>query len=121
MPGNSLRGTAVRTKVLYSVGAFVSRRSILGSAAAIVATPAIAQECRIGPPAHQKGPAVFMDYDQLELDAAYDQAYFEPVQGQTYARLASIAMPCGLVSARHAELPTDQQKSKSSTFIARIG
>src|SRR3984893_1498002 len=67
----------------------VSRRSVLGSAAAMIAAPAMAQECRLGPPPHHKGPAVFMDYDQLELDAAYDQAYYEPLGGQTYARLAS--------------------------------
>ena len=30
-----------------------------------------------------------MDYDQLDLDAAYDQNYYEPVGGQTYARLVS--------------------------------
>jgi arylformamidase len=67
----------------------LSRRSILGSAAAMISAPGLAQECRLGPPPHHKGPAVFMDYDQLELDAAYDQAYYEPLGGQTYARLAS--------------------------------
>jgi arylformamidase len=55
----------------------------------MMAAPAIAQECRLGPPPHHKGPAVFMDYDQIELDAAYDQSYFEPLDGQTYARLVS--------------------------------
>jgi arylformamidase len=30
-----------------------------------------------------------MDYDQLELDAAYDQSYYEPLDGQLYARLAT--------------------------------
>jgi len=67
----------------------LSRRSILGSAAAMMAAPAVAQECRLGPPEHYKGPTVFMDYDQLELDAAYDQNYYEPLGGQTYARLVS--------------------------------
>jgi arylformamidase len=67
----------------------VSRRSVLGSAAAMIAAPAMAQECRLGPPPHHKGPAVFMDYDQIELDAAYDQSYYEPLDGQTYARLVS--------------------------------
>ncbi len=55
----------------------------------MIAAPAMAQECRLGPPPHHKGPAVFMDYDQIELDAAYDQSYYEPLDGQTYARLAS--------------------------------
>jgi arylformamidase len=68
----------------------LTRRSILGSAAATIAAPAaFAQECRLGPPEHHKGPTVFMNYDQLELDAAYDQDYYEPLGGQTYARLAS--------------------------------
>jgi arylformamidase len=67
----------------------LSRRSILGSAAATIAAPALAQECRLGPPEHHKGPTVFMNYDQLELDAAYDQSYYEPLGDQTYARFAS--------------------------------
>src|SRR5262245_17066190 len=72
----------------------LTRRAILGSATAVIAAPALpapaaAQECRLGPPPHHKGPAVFMDYDQIELDAAYDQTYYEPLASQTYARLAS--------------------------------
>jgi arylformamidase len=31
-----------------------------------------------GPPPHEKGPLVFLDYDQIELDAAYDQAVYQP-------------------------------------------
>jgi arylformamidase len=31
-----------------------------------------------GPPPHKKGPLVFLDYDQIELDAAYDQAVYQP-------------------------------------------
>ena len=31
-----------------------------------------------GPPPHEKGPLVFLDYDQVELDAAYDQAVYQP-------------------------------------------
>jgi arylformamidase len=65
------------------------RRALLGIAAAMAAAPAMAEECRIGPPPHHKGPAVFGDYDQLELDAAYDQAYYEPLQDQVSQRLAS--------------------------------
>jgi arylformamidase len=67
----------------------LSRRSMLGSAAAMITAPALAQECRLGPPHHHKGPTVFMDYDQLDLDAAYDQSYYEPLDRQTYARLVS--------------------------------
>src|SRR5215471_13869182 len=67
----------------------LTRRAILGSATAMITAPAGAQECRLGPPEHHKGPPVFMDYDQLELDAAYDQSYYEPLDGQTYDRLIS--------------------------------
>jgi len=63
--------------------------SMPGSMAAITAAPGVVQECRLGPPEHHKGPSVFLDYDQLELDAAYDQTYYEPLIRQTYARLAS--------------------------------
>jgi arylformamidase len=58
-------------------------------AASVAAMPAIAQECPVGPPPHHKGPPVFMDYDQVELDAAYDQTYYEPLIGQIVQRLAS--------------------------------
>ena len=50
----------------------ISRRAILGTAAAMAATPALAEVCPVGPPAHDKGPRVWLDMDQVELDAAYD-------------------------------------------------
>jgi arylformamidase len=66
-----------------------TRRTMLGAAAAMASMPALAQECQIGPPDHHKGPKVFRDYDQFELDAAYDQDYYEPLQSQVHARLKS--------------------------------
>jgi len=62
---------------------------MLTMAASIAAVPAFAQECWLGPPPHHKGPVVFRDYDQIELDASYDQAYYEPLIGQVAQRLAS--------------------------------
>src|SRR6516164_6828041 len=56
---------------------------------AMTAGAGVVQECRLGPPEHHKGPCVFLEYDQLELDAAYDQTYYEPFVRQTFARLAS--------------------------------
>ena len=45
-------------------------------------TPIILPSPRIdpyrGPPPHEKGPLVFLDFDQIELDAAYDQAVYQP-------------------------------------------
>lgn len=67
----------------------ITRRTMLNAAASLAAAPAIAQECRIGPPPHHKGPLVFMDYDQFELDASYDQRYYEPLLEQVVKRLAS--------------------------------
>ena len=71
------------------IGRAVTRRAVLGSAAALAASPAFAEDCRVGPPAHEKGPLVWMDMDQVELDAAYDQAFYAPMRLQTINRYAS--------------------------------
>ena len=67
----------------------VTRRTVLGAAAAVAAAPALAEECHIGPPAHAQGPSVWMNLDQVELDAAYDQSFYAPLGSQILARLAS--------------------------------
>ena len=67
----------------------ISRRAVLGAAAATTATSAFAEVCRIGPPAHEKGPRVWMDMDQVELDAAYDQSFYAPFASQIFKRYAS--------------------------------
>jgi len=67
----------------------MSRRVALGGAAAMIAAPALAEDCRIGPPPHAKGPLVWNDLDQVELDAAYDQAFYAPLFKEILARLAS--------------------------------
>jgi hypothetical protein len=36
----------------------ITRRAALGGAVAMAAWPALAEECRIGPPPHAKGPLV---------------------------------------------------------------
>jgi arylformamidase len=74
--------------MLYSGN--ITRRAVLSGIAAAAATgPALAQNCRIGPPPHTKGPLVFMNYDQVELDAAYEQARYDPLLERTGARMAS--------------------------------
>ena len=55
----------------------------------MAATPALAAGCPIGPPAHEKGPKIWMDMDQVELDAAYDQAAYAPLIGQIQKRFAT--------------------------------
>jgi arylformamidase len=67
----------------------VSRRVALGGFGAMIAAPAIAEECRIGPPQHAKGSLVWMDMDQVELDAAYDQSFYAPLRLQNIERWAS--------------------------------
>ena len=67
----------------------ISRRTMLAAAAAMGASRAFAEECRIGPPPHQKGPLVWMDMDQVELDAAYDQAFYAPLAPEFMKRRAS--------------------------------
>jgi arylformamidase len=67
----------------------ISRRTLVGTLATLAAAPALAEECHLGPPAHAQGPAVFMNYDQVELDAAYDQSFYAPLGGQIIKRFAS--------------------------------
>jgi arylformamidase len=75
--------------VQQRIGKALSRRAALGAAASVIAAPALAEECHIGPPAHQQGPNVWMNLDQTELDAAYDQSFYAPLGGQIIARAAS--------------------------------
>ena len=72
-------------------GGFLTRRAALGAAAASAVTPALALApgCPLGPPAHEKGPLVWRDMDQVELDAAYDQSFYAPLGVQTAARFAT--------------------------------
>src|SRR5215813_574125 len=44
-----------------------------------------------GPSPHEKGPLVWMDMDQIELDAAYDQRFYAPMGDQIQKRVASIS------------------------------
>ena len=72
----------------------LTRRAVLTAAAAGAVGMAhgaarAETQCRIGPPPHDKGPLVFLDYDQVELDAAYDQGFYAPLADQIHKRLAS--------------------------------
>src|SRR6185437_918150 len=67
----------------------MSRRASLGAAASVIAAPALAEECHIGPPEHPHGANVWMNMDQVELDAAYDQSFYAPLARQILARVAS--------------------------------
>ena len=67
----------------------MSRRAALGAAASVIAAPALAEECHLGPPEHPHGANVWMNMDQVELDAAYDQSFYAPLARQILARVAS--------------------------------
>jgi arylformamidase len=64
----------------------LGRRALIAGAAATLTASALAQQ-----PAtpHTKGPRVFLDYDQAELDAAYDQSVYAPNMQQIVARYAT--------------------------------
>lgn len=78
-----------RDGALRDMAKSLSRRSVICVAAAAAAAPAVAGECPIGPPPHPQGPSVWMNLDQVELDAAYDQSYYAPLASQILARWAS--------------------------------
>src|SRR5690242_6055565 len=44
--------------------------------------------CQVGPAPHQKGPLVWLDMDQAEIDAAYDQRFYAPMGHQITRRVA---------------------------------
>jgi arylformamidase len=70
----------------------MSRRTVVGAAAAtVVTTGAAAQQAAAGPsPAPRpKGPIVWLDMDQKELDDAYDQLVYAPNRDQMNRRRAS--------------------------------
>jgi arylformamidase len=67
-----------------------------GVAAACLASAARAQTsdpvpCHLGPPPHEKGPRVWMDMDQIDIDAAYDQRFYAPMGYQITKRIASVS------------------------------
>jgi len=68
---------------------FLKVAGLSGAAAALGATAASAASCPLGPPQHAEGPHVWMNMDQIELDAAYDQSFYAPLLRQTTKRYAS--------------------------------
>jgi arylformamidase len=69
----------------------ITRRAFLETAgAAVVASGAAASaQAPAAPPARAKGPLVWLNMDQKELDDAYDQAVWAPNQRQVQGRFAS--------------------------------
>ena len=63
----------------------MSRRTVMGAAAAMVSSGAAAQQAS----QRVKGPRVWLDMDQKELDDAYDQSVYAPNRDQMNKRRAS--------------------------------
>src|SRR5262252_6974793 len=63
----------------------LTRRALVAGAAAgtmaLAAEPAAAQRCPAEPPPRTKGPLVWLNMDQHELDEAYDQSVYAFNQG----------------------------------------
>jgi arylformamidase len=86
----------MRTRTALEIRARFSRRTLLRTlAAAGVATAGAGLHARQmqthlppGVPPAPRGPLVFLDYDQQELDAAYDQAPWAPNQADIARRTA---------------------------------
>src|SRR5213596_1492645 len=72
-----------------SVRGQLSRRSFLGAATAVLVSTGSALAQQPAQPAPRvKGPRVWFDMDQAELDAAYDQSVYAPNLQQLVKRLA---------------------------------
>jgi arylformamidase len=91
-----------------------TRRSILGTAAALAAGPALAEECKVGPAPHPKGPLVWMNMDQVELDAAYDQSFYAPLARDISARRAANSV------AARARLGEPQREAYGPTEVEKL-
>ena len=76
-----------------SVRARFARREFLGAGAAVVgvaaAGPLVAQQAPAPAVERVKGPPVWLDMDQSELDAAYDQSKYAPNLAQITKRYAT--------------------------------
>jgi arylformamidase len=68
----------------------VTRRALIGSGAAgaVVAAGASVSAQQSARPGREKGPSVWLDLDQSELDDAYTQAVYAPNRDQILARFA---------------------------------
>ena len=70
----------------------ITRRATLTAGARLLAIPALAQPvCDLGLPGHVEGPHVWRDYDQDELDAAYNQEFYQPHTEAVNSRLSSLS------------------------------
>jgi len=69
-------------------GVLMSRRAVIGATAAAAVSTGVAAQQAVPRP---KGPLVWLDMDQKELDDAYDQSVYAPNRVQMNKRRASIS------------------------------
>ena len=97
----------------------LTRRSFLGAGAAtaVLATrSAVAQQPLPTQQAPRvKGPRVWLDMDQAELDAAYDQSVYAPNLQQIVKRYATNSEACARAWARRGVTLTAPLLSRAST------
>jgi arylformamidase len=92
----------------------ITRRLALGGAGALIAAPALAEGCLVGPPPHAKGPLVWMDMDQIELDAAYDQTFYAPLAQDVIKRMGASS------EAMRARLGPPQRQAYGPTPVEAL-
>jgi hypothetical protein len=82
----------MKQKQNHSGSTKVTRRALVGGAAAstvaLASGGAAAQRCPATPPVRTKGPAVWLDHDQQDMDEIYDQSVFAFSQRHLLARAA---------------------------------
>ena len=80
----------MKQKQDHSGSTKVTRRALVGGATAstvaLATGDASAQRCPATPPVRPKGPAVWLDYDQQDMDEMYDQSVFAFNQRHLLAR-----------------------------------
>ena|SRR5437773_99025 len=95
-----------------------TRRSLLGAATAMLITAgsAIGQQPPPAQPAPRvKGPRVWLDMDQVELDAAYDQSVYAPNLQQIVKRYATNSERVRAAWALRDAMPMAPVPSRGST------
>ena len=73
------------------ISGMIGGAAVTGLAQAAPATTPDPIPCQVGPAPHAKGPRVWMEMDQIELDAAYDQRFYAPMGYQITRRIASVS------------------------------
>ena len=80
----------------------------------MIAAPALAENCQLGPPTHRTGAVVWMNLDQVELDAAYDQTFYAPLARLIQKRRAANA------DAMRARLGQPLRKAYGPTDVEKL-